>query len=131
MSTFTYLPLVADTCTSFIVFSWLHLIHLLSLWDPLVCYAAYWGIEVSKINKISHIAESISYFCWMRMWNLNLYMKIMMLVLTKWRVQIKGMHFQRLSLNVLIFLAFTKNDFFFLTKFFKNLWNRRKWWLNF
>lgn len=89
------------------------LIHLLSLWDPVVCYAAYWGIAVSKTNKISHIAASISYFCWMRMWNLNLYMKTKMLALTKWRMQLNDMHFKRLNLKVLIFLEFTKNDFFF------------------
>lgn len=44
-----------------------------------------------------------------------------MLALTKWRVQIKDIHFQRLSLKVLIFLAFTKNDFFFLPNFQKSL----------
>jgi len=48
------------------------------------------------------------------------------LALTKWRMQLNDMHFKRLNLKVLIFLEFTKNDFFFLTKFFKSLWNWRK-----
>lgn len=41
-------------------------------------------------------------------------MKIKMLALTEWGMQLNDMHFKRLNLKVLIFLEFTKNDFLFL-----------------